>query len=84
MSDDRTLETVVGDGDLRASLEAVRDRLAGFLDGLSERQVIHAAPLSKQLTDVLEKLAALPVPDAEADTVESAQEGVERILRAVQ
>ena len=84
MSDARDLESLVAEGDLRASLEGVRNRLAGFLDGLSERQVLHAAPLAKQLTEVLQKLADLPVPDADADTVESAQEVVERKLRAVQ
>ena len=84
MVDARSLEDVVADGDLRASLEAVRDRLAGFLDGLSERQLLHAAPLSKQLTDVLEKIAALPVPDAAADSVETAQSDLEAKLRLVQ
>jgi len=78
------LEAVVAEGDLRASLEAVRDRLAGFLDGLSDRQVLHAAPLAKQLTDTLEKLAALPVPDAAADSVETAQSDLEAKLRLVQ
>ena len=84
MSDAVSLEAVVADGDLRKSLEAVRDRLAAFLDGLGERQVVHAAPLAKQLTDVLAQLAALPVPDAAADSVETAQDVVERKLRAVQ
>ena len=84
MSDAVRLEAVVAEGDLRASLEATRDRLAGFLDGLGERQVIHAAPLAKQLVDVLQRLADLPVPDAEADTVESAQDALEAKLRLVQ
>jgi hypothetical protein len=78
------LADVVAGDDYRASLEAIRDRLAGFLEELSPRQVLHAAPLAKQLTETLEKLAALPDEEAPADSVETAQESVERILRAVQ
>jgi hypothetical protein len=78
------LSGVVAAGDYRASLEALRDRLAAGIDGSSERQLIHLAPLSKQLADVLKTLAELPAPDAAADSVESAQSVVERKLRAVQ
>jgi len=81
--DPALLAPVVREGDYRASLEAVRDRLAAFLDGLSDRQVVQAAPLAKQLTDVLAQLADLPVPDAELDSVENAAASVERILRSV-
>jgi hypothetical protein len=78
------VSSTVKAGDYRASLEALRDRLAAGIDGLTPRQVIHLAPLSKQLADVLHELADLPVPDAEADSVESEQAEVDRILRAVQ
>ena len=77
------LTGVVGGGNYRASLEALRDRLAAGIDGASERQLIHLAPLSKQLADVLRLLEELPVPGAVADSVESAQGVVERKLRAV-
>lgn len=78
------LTVVVASGDYRASLEALRDRLAAGIDGSTERQLIHLAPLAKQLADVLKVLADLPVADAPADTVEAAQDGVLRKLRAVQ
>ena len=77
------LADVIGQGNYRASLEALRDRLAQGIDGASERQLIHLAPLSKQLADVLRLLEELPVPGAVADSVESAQGVVERKLRAV-
>jgi hypothetical protein len=79
-----SLAGVVEQGEYRASLEALRDRLAAGIDSLTPRQMIHLAPLSKQLSDVLKVLAELPEPDAAADSVENAQEDVERILRAVQ
>ena len=84
MDPDDGLREVVAQGDLRASLEALRDRLAAGIDGASERQLVHVAPLAKQLADVLQALAALPVEGAPADSVESAQDGVLLKLRAVQ
>jgi hypothetical protein len=78
------LAGVVEQGEYRASLEALRDRLATGIDSLTSRQMIHLAPLSKQLSDVLKVLAELPEPDAAADSVENAQEDVARILRAVE
>lgn len=78
------LVDVMASGDYRASLEALRDRLAAGIDGSTDRQLIHLAPLAKQLADVLKLLADLPVADAPADTVETAQDGVQRKLRAVQ
>ena len=84
MDDAVGIGPVVADGDYRKSLEALRDRLAAFLDGLSERQVVHAAPLSKQLADVLKEIAALPNPEAAADSVEDAEDAVAAKLRLVQ
>jgi hypothetical protein len=78
------LTSVVGDGDYRTSLEALRDRLAAGIDGASDRQLVHLAPLAKQLADVLKVIAELPVPDAAADSVESAQSDLEAKLRLVQ
>ena len=78
------LEQVVSEGVYRASLEALRDRLGAGIDSLSDRQLIHLAPLAKQLADVLCTLEDLPVPDAAADSVESAQSVVELKLRSVQ
>ena len=79
-----SLESVVCTGDYRASLEALRDTLAAGIDGAGERQLIHLAPLGKQLADVMRLLEEMPVVDAAADSVESAQSVVERKLRAVQ
>ena len=79
-----TLRNTVSEGIYRKSLEALRDRLAEGIDGASERQLIHLAPLAKQLADVLQALEDLPIPDAAADSVETAQAVVERKLRAVQ
>ena len=87
MPDDVTpegLSGVVRGNDYRASLEALRDDLAASIEGLTERQVVHKAPLAKQLADVLKQLAELPVPDAAADSVESAEAEVADILRLVQ
>jgi hypothetical protein len=78
------LVDVVAADDHRRSLEAIRDRLAAFLDGLSDRQVVHAAPLAKQLTDTLTQLAALGDPKAPADSVEDAEAAVQEKLRLVQ
>lgn len=57
MSRRRALRTVVAEGDIRASLEALRDKLAIEVDAANGREV---APLAKQLADVLERLEALP------------------------
>ena len=78
------LSSAVAGGDYRASLEALRDRLADGIDGASDRQLVHLAPLAKQLADVLKTLADLPVPDAAADSVETAQSDLEAKLRLVQ
>ena len=48
---------VAGQGDLRASLEALRDRLAVAVDGCEAREL---ASLAKQLSEVLRVLASLP------------------------
>ena len=77
------LESVVGTGDYRASLEALRDTLAAGIAGAGERQLIHLAPLAKQLADVMRTLAEMPVPGAAADSVESAQNVIELKLRTV-
>lgn len=78
------LPGVVRGNDYRASLEALRDRLAAGIDEADGRQLVHLAPLAKQLADVLKMLADLPVPDAAADSVESAEAEVADILRLVQ
>lgn len=51
-------------GDLRASLEAVRDRLVAELGKPDSSSAV--ASLSKQLVDVLLKLDALPTKEASA------------------
>jgi hypothetical protein len=78
------LAPVVAAGDYRRSLEALRDRLAAGIDGASSRQLIHLAPLAKQLADIMRVLDEMPDEDAPADSVETAQEDVQRFLRAVQ
>lgn len=52
-----SLPSVVAGGDLRHSLEAVRDRLAVDLDNAGPRD---AASLARQLVAVLMRLDALP------------------------
>lgn len=66
--------------DHRARLEALRDRLEARLDDASDRDL---APLAARYEAVLEKLAAMPDPNAAADTVEAAQadEAVLRLVR---
>jgi hypothetical protein len=55
----------VADGDLRASLEALRDHLAVELEQAKPQ---YAAALAKQLSDVLMKLAGLaPVKESKID-----------------
>jgi hypothetical protein len=78
------LVPVVANGDYRASLAALRDRLAAGIDGASDRQLVHLAPLAKQLADVLKQLAELGDPEAAADSVEDAASSVEAKLRLVQ
>lgn len=53
----RSLASVVAEGDLRGSLEALRDRLAADLDCNDGRGT---AALAKQLVEVLKAIAALP------------------------
>ena len=77
------LELVVGTGDYRAGLEALRDTLAAGIAGAGDRQLIHLAPLAKQLADVMRTLEEMPVPGAAADSVESAQNVIELKLRTV-
>lgn len=57
------LSDAVGTGDLRSSLEAIRDKLATELEDAPARE---CAPLARQLTDVLVKLAALPAEEKSA------------------
>jgi hypothetical protein len=52
----RAVRTVVAEGDLRKSLEAVRDKLAGQLDEAGPRD---SAAISRQLVAVLERLDRL-------------------------
>jgi len=50
----------VASGDVRRGLVALRDLLANALDGCDSGRDI--AALSARLTDVLERLAAMPAP----------------------
>lgn len=52
----RPVRTVVKEGDLRASLEAIRDLLAARLDDATPRDT---AAITRQLTSVLERLDRL-------------------------
>ena len=69
------------DEDHRQRLEALRDRLAGAIDGASDRDL---APLAARYQSVLAELALLPDPNAAADGVQSAQAEAEAVLRLVQ
>lgn len=57
MSRSPALAAVVAGGDQRASLEALRDRLAAAVDFAEPREL---APLARQLSLVLAEIAALP------------------------
>lgn len=58
----KSMPDVVREGDLRASLVALRDHLAERLL-TAERD---AAPLARQLQQVLTQLAAIPAPETES------------------
>ena len=60
------LRAEVGSGDRYRALVALRDRLAGDLEGLDARYV---APLAKQLADVIREIDSLP-QSREASTVD--------------
>lgn len=64
MTDHRSLAEIVAEGDQRASLEALRDRLAGWIDAAKYAKDI--GPLAQRLADVMEKLDALPDPARES------------------
>ncbi|GIH29084.1 hypothetical protein Aph01nite_73940 [Acrocarpospora phusangensis] len=53
----RRISTVVGEGDRRASLEAIRDKLARELQAAIGKD---AATLAKQLRETLAELESLP------------------------
>lgn len=65
------LAEVVAQGDMRESLEALRDRLAGEVERVADegfcvsckRGSSSIAPLAKQLADVLKLIDALPVAE---------------------
>jgi len=57
----KLLTTVVAAGDIRASLEALRDRLAAEIEEADGKEL---APLAKQLSDVLHRIESLPRKEA--------------------
>ncbi len=61
------LREVVAQGDIRASLTALRNRLAEQIDGAKYAKDV--APLSQRLVEVLERLEQLPDP-GKVDTVD--------------
>lgn len=67
--------------DYRERLERTRDALEARMEGASDRDF---APLVARYQSVLTELATLPNPNAEADTVESAQAAIADRLRPVQ
>lgn len=75
----RTLPEVVAGGDLRASLEAVRDDLARRVPGAETREV---AALARQLTMVLRELSSLPSPATESVLDDLANKRANRIAKA--
>ena len=62
-----SLTEVVAAGDLRASLEAVRDHLARTI---ADAEPPNVAALAKQLQAVLTQLAELPPPRTESNPVD--------------
>jgi hypothetical protein len=88
------LTDVVGGGDLRASLEALRDHLASEIEGgvlckaCGGPASSPTAPLAKQLSDVLKALDALPsveeksIADELADRRAARNEGAQASKRS--
>ncbi len=76
-----SLSKAVASGDQRVALEAIRDLLARKITGATSRQLVHVAPMTKQLVDVLAKLGEIEMP--EADSVDDSRAAAERILRSV-
>ena len=76
------LLAVLSTGHYRASLEVIRDELAAGLLEARDRSLIHLPAIAKQLVDVLDKLEMMPSADT-ADTVNSAQDETEALLRLV-
>ena len=58
MSDSGGLAAVAASGDTAGTLRALRDRLAAEIDSSGSARDV--AALSRQLTDVLERIAGLP------------------------
>jgi hypothetical protein len=58
--DDNDAREALMSSDQRVALEALRDRLVDGVLAATDRRLIHLAPLSKQLMDVLDKLKSLP------------------------
>lgn len=71
------VEAVEG-GDYAASLLALRNKLAAGVDAAADKRLIHLAPLSKALVDVLDKIESLPMP--EADSVDAARAATLRLI----
>ncbi len=76
-----SLSKAVASGDQRVALEAIRDLLARKITGATSRQLVHVAPMTKQLVDVLAKLGEIEMP--EADSVDDSRAAAERVLRSV-
>ena len=56
----KTLQEIVAEGDVGASLEAIRDRLAAELATAGPRE---AAPLAARLVEVIGRIASLPAKE---------------------
>lgn len=67
--------------DYRERLERTRDALEARMESAADRDF---APLVARYQSVLLELATLPNPNAEADSVESAQAAIADRLRLVQ
>jgi len=74
----KSLPDVVREGDHRASLIALRDHLAERLLTADK----DAAPLARQLQQVLSQLAALPAPESESKLDEIAARRAARRAKA--
>jgi uncharacterized protein related to proFAR isomerase len=81
VSDSEAFEAAVRSDDPREALSAIRDRLAEGVLAADGNRLLHLAPLAKQLVEVIEKIQAIPEP--EADSVDDSREATERILRSV-
>jgi hypothetical protein len=74
-----TVSAAASGGDLRAALEALRDRLAAEIDCADGRTL---APLAKQFADVVQRISQLPAEEKGSTVDDIAARRAARIRKA--